>query len=373
MKFKMKRSLILLICIFLFTSCTVSPTPEQKLDHHLMKLTKDSNSPSLSVLIADHGKVVYKKSFGYANVEEKIPATPSTNYRLASVTKMFTAMCIILLKEQGRLDYEAPVHTILKDFPEYGKDITVRHLLTHTSGLKDYYGEPTELIGGGFTETNQLTDHDVYEIVKRMDGTYFEPGKDFQYSDTGYTVLGQVVEAISGTSLADFMTENIFKPLDMTQTVAYDPVHDPTIPNRALGAERRKGIYITHDQSYSSGVLGDGGVYSSLEDLYKWDQALDNGTLISKEALNEAYHIPSHNFPSQSYTYRCGWFIFESQNDIIEQSHNGATQGFSTYYLKQPMLGKTLIVLSNKNLNDDAYELHTLVRSLYDFKPTSYI
>lgn len=369
MYIKTKLISFVLICTFVFTSCSLTNTPEQKLDLHLKKLTNHANSFSISVLIADHGKILYKKSFGYADVEKKIPATPNTNYHIGSITKMFTAMCIIQLKERGYFNYETPIHTILKDFPQYGNEITIRHLLTHTSGLKDYYGDPTKLIGGGFSETNQLTDSDVYEIVKRMDSTYFSPGTNCQYSDTNYVILGQIVEAASGLSLSEFMSENIFRPLNMSQTIAYDPNTNQTIPNRAMGADLKGRKYVTSDQSYSSAVLGDGGIYSSLEDLYKWDQALDKGTLVSKEVLKEAYQIPSFYPVSSSATYRCGWHIYDNHKEITEQNYCGGTQGFASYYLKQPPLGKTFIVLCNHTYDDDIYMLHFTVRKLYDFKP----
>lgn len=149
--------------------------------------SSDKNMPSTSILIVDNGEIVYKKCYGYANVETLEKATPESTYRLASVSKMFTSMGIIVLKDRGLLDFDTRVGDIFDDFPEYGKDITVKQLLEHTSGLKDFY-DLTGLLDEEFDVDNQLLDSDVYEIIKRSDSTYFEPGKVHKYTDTGYVL-----------------------------------------------------------------------------------------------------------------------------------------------------------------------------------------
>ncbi len=349
--------------------CANTKSPEEKLNAymHQLYINDIDPAPSMSILVVDHGEVVYKKSFGYANVETLEKANPNTNYRLASVTKMFTAMCAIILKDRGLLDYDTKVSDILEDFPEYGKDITVRHLITHTSGLQDFYGL-ADLLDESFDENNQILDSDVYEIVKRANSTNFPPGAAFQYSDTGYIVLGLIVEKVSGVELSEYMYENIFEPLKMYNTVAFDKTLNMEIKNRAYGAELDGTKFITKDQSYSSATLGDGGVYSSLEDLYKWDQALYSDILVSKDTLKEAYTPPrSVDLLGNNEYYTAGWCFEKDDRGELMQFHNGASQGFSTFYIRMPEQKRAIIVLSNKNEDNRAYELHEYIRKIYDF------
>lgn len=365
MKHRMLHIFLLILVGFCLTGCQDNESAEQKLDKYMAKITDDKNGPSISLMIIDNGNIAYQKSFGLANVETKEHASSSTNYRIASLTKMFTAACIVKLKEENKINYTDKVSKYLPDFPEYGKDITILQLLEHTSGLMDYYGEPVKLLNKQIDREHQLTDDDVYEIVKKLDDTYFEPGTEFLYSDTGYTVLGRVVAAVSGMSLSEYMTKEIFKPLHMDHTIAYDPLAKQEIPNRAFGSGRRGSKYIVNDQSYSSAVLADGGVYSSLEDLYKWDNAITNGSLFKDKIIQEAISSAESLKPDGSYQYHFGWFFLKNENGFIEQCHEGNTQGFSTTYLRLPKLKKTLIVLSNKNDDEDAYLLHRIVKPLY--------
>ncbi|WP_312649581.1 serine hydrolase domain-containing protein [Aminipila sp.] len=367
---RVSRNIKILVVIFLcltLAGCVNSRTPEQQLDNYIQKEYCKYNSPSsaISILIVDNGKIVYNKSYGYANIETLEKADSATNYRLASVTKMFTAMCAMILKDRGLLDYDTKVSDILEDFPEYGKDITVRQLLTHTSGLRDFY-DLTDLLDEDFNEENQLLDSDVYEIVKRADSTYFTPGNHFKYSDTGYIVLGRVIEKVSGMTLSEFMDKNIFKPLKMNNTVAFDKRQNPEIKNRAYGTQLHGNKFIIKDQSYSSATLGDGGVYSSLEDLYKWNQALYSNILVSNETLEDAY-TPAKYLNSLYDNYNCGWFFRKNTEGQMEQTHDGATQGFSTFFLRIPEKEQAIVVLSNRNNDQQAYELHKYIRKLYNF------
>ncbi|WP_432664457.1 serine hydrolase domain-containing protein [Wukongibacter baidiensis] len=359
-----------IILSFTFLGCSDQTTEEEQLDKHMDKVVYSSDLPSISILVVDNGKPVYKKSFGCANMETLEKATPSTNYRLASVSKMFTAMSIMILKDRGQLDYDMRVKDILKDFPEYGKDITIRHLLNHTSGLRSFY-DLTDLLDEEFSVENQLLDSDVYEIVKRTDSTYFTPGSIFKYSDTGYVILGLVVEEVSGMKLPDFMRENIFIPLNMDNTVVFDKTLNMSINNRAYGTESDGTKFITKDQSYSSATRGDGSIYSSLEDLYKWDQALYSDILVSKETMQEAYTPPNH-LNSLFENYTCGWIFRKNGEDQLEQVHAGGTQGFSTIYFRIPEKKQSIIILSNRNESNTVYELDDPIRKIYDFAKESY-
>lgn len=361
-------AILMLMSSMTLTGCSSFMTPEKEMDTYLQNLVDQNKIPSISVLVIKAGRTVYKKSFGKADIRSGSDATPTSNYRLASLTKMHTAMCAIILHDQGLLDYDAKVSDYLNDFPEYGKEITVRHLLRHTSGLKDYYGEPVKLLNRQFDAEQQLSDSDVYEILKKMDATYFIPGTSFAYSDSGYIVLGKIIEHISGMSLPEFMDRNIYKPAGMNRTLAYVKSAGIPIPERVYGCGSNGSKFIVNDQNYSSATLGDGGVYSSLDDLERWDSALYDDTIVSQASIADAYATPSDVGSVGYHNYRFGWFFKENKHGIIEQSHEGGTQGFSTYYLRQPKNHNALIVLSNSSYNETTQKLHRLVRRLYEFE-----
>ena len=190
--------------------------------------------PGASVVIIQDGKVLLGKSYGLANCEEKIPSAPDTNYRLASVTKQFTAMAIMILADRKQLSLEAPITDFFPEFPAYGKAITIRHLLNHTSGLLDY----EDLIPQG--TVLPVVDINVLRLLQKEQKTYFTPGTQFRYSNTGYAFLALVVEKVSGLTFAHFLQENIFKPLHMDHTIAYEQgISTGSTP--ALAATRKPG------------------------------------------------------------------------------------------------------------------------------------
>lgn len=298
------------------------------------------DAPGAGVMVIKRGRVLYKKAYGLANLEDRIPSATVTNYRLASLTKQFTAMAIMILAERKKLSYHDRLTDFFPDFPSYGQQITVRHLLNHTSGLIAY----EDLIPAGTTEP--LKDRDVLKLLKQQDHTYFPPGSKFRYSNSGYALLALIVEAASGTSFAEFLKRNIFDPLQMTGTVAYEKGIS-TVPNRAYGYSQRGNSFERTDQSLTSSVLGDGGIYSSVEDLYKWDQALDATRLVSPMTLKEAF-TPGIVTDDESTGYGFGWFIGK-YGDRKTVWHYGETIGFSTAIERIPEQRLTVIVLVNRS------------------------
>ena len=213
-----------------------------------------------------------------SNLEYNIPVTPSSIFQVGSIAKQFTAMCVMILKEQGKLDYDQTLKDFFSEFPDYGSEITIRHLLNHTSGLIDY----ESLIPD--TTTIQVLDKGVLSMMMDQDSTYFPPGTQYRYSNSGYAVLAMIIETISGQSFAEFLKQNIFKPLEMTNTVAYEKGISE-VKYRAYGYANENGKLVLKDQSLTSAVLGDGGIYSSIDDLFKWDQALYTDKLVSFATL----------------------------------------------------------------------------------------
>jgi CubicO group peptidase (beta-lactamase class C family) len=292
------------------------------------------NVPGASVIVVREGNVVFRKSYGMANLEEKIAATPSTHYRLASVTKQFTAAAILLLADQKKLSIDDPIKRFLPSLPAYADAITIRHLLTHTSGLIDY----EDLIPDGTTK--QWKDEDVLRSLGTQQSTYFAPGSGYRYSNSGYALLALIVERRSGRRFADFLRENIFVPLGMMTTVAHEEGLS-TVMDRAYGYSREGDSWHRTDQSLTSAVLGDGGIYTSVEELVNWLRALDGGRFA--EAM-----VPRVDTDKAGVRYGFGWRISELGGRRVI-SHTGETIGFRNALVRFPDERLAVVVLTNRN------------------------
>ncbi len=288
-----------------------------------------------------------------------------TNFRLASCTKQFTAMAAMLLVAGGKLRYDETLTGIFPDFPPYGRAITIRHLLTHTSGLPDYEElmERTERAKGPiWTSTHQIRDREVLDLLKRNPTPKFAPGTAWAYSNTAYVLLGLIVAKVSGEPFEQFLHDRIFAPLDMAATVAYvNGVN--TVPNRAFGHTRQAERFVESDQSPTSATLGDGGIYSNLEDLSKWDAALENHSLLSEERMRAALDparlaggsqprwpaAPGEDnlHPGMPVFYGFGWFL-DPYRGRPRMWHYGSTSGFRTAIERFTQDKLTIVVLSNR-------------------------
>ena len=306
-------------------------------------LFKDYNQPGVpgaSVIVIRDAKVVYSHAYGLADVEAKTAATTKTNYRLASCTKQFTAMCIMMLAERHKLNLDDRLTRFFPDYPAYGKDVTVRQLLTHTSGLRAYEDLMPK------DQTAQLHDIDVLNLLKQATDTYVPPGMEYRYSNTGYAHLALIVEKASGMSFAAFLKKNIFGPLKMHETVAFEEGKS-TVRNRAYGYSKKANAVERTDQSTTSAVLGDGGIYSSVDDLMLWDQALYTTKLVSDDMLHQAW-TPSILSSGKQSNYGFGWELGE-MHGVKTVRHSGSTVGFRTAILRIPEKKFTVIVLANRS------------------------
>lgn len=299
-----------------------------------------AGSPGASVAIVSHGKVVFRKAYGFADVGQTVPAKPETNYRLASVTKQFTATAVLMLVDRGKLSLDSRLTEVLPGAPQYTRNITVRHLLTHTSGLVDY----EDLIPD--SQTVQVLDRDVLALLNKIDSVYFPPGAKYKYSNSGYALLALVVEAVSRQSFATFLKQQIFDPLGMDRTVAFEKGVS-TVENRAYGYSKTETGFIQTDQSVTSAVLGDGGIYSSVEDLSRWDEELYNNRLLSS-GLRQQSFIPATLSDGTSTKYGFGWNI-EPYRNQFSVFHTGSTRGFRNAILRFPDRQITIIILTNRN------------------------
>ena len=337
----MKRKLLILsaLACLMTTVCLRAQSAEQtrlaEIDRLMSRYTGDVAGASL--LVSRDGRAIVRRGYGFANLEEHIAASPETNYRLASVTKQFTAACILLLKQDGKLRLQDKARKWLAQLPATDDRITIYDLLTHSGGLIDY----EDLIPPN--RTTQLDDADVLSMIAAQHRLYFEPGSAHRYSNGGFVLLGLIVERASGMDLADFMKKRIFQPLGMDHTLLYEHHRGPGVSARAYGYTETNGKWTRTDQDITSATRGDGGIYSSVDDLGKWDAALYTDKLLNAESRRMAFtaHEPTDD-PDVSYGF--GWRI--SGNTVW---HSGESIGFRNVIVRWPKQHLAVIILSNRN------------------------
>jgi len=347
---------------------------EQKVDAIFTGVTQP-NDPGLAVLVLKNSQTVFEKGYGVAELRTHAKIDGKTNFRLASFTKQFTAMAIMLLVHDGKLRYNETLTDVFPDFPPYGKTITIRNLLTHTSGLPEYEDlmDATEKVKGPtWTPEKQIQDEEVLALLKKEKAGNFAPGTSWAYSNSGYVVLGLIVAKVSGLTYAEFLHQRIFAPLRMNHTVAFQKGKNEVV-NRAFGHTKEKNVYKETDQSATSATLGDGGIYSNLGDLARWDEALREHKLLSEAEMQPALTPVRLNDGSQTYwpketgddpraasrpvQYGFGWFLDPYQGHK-RSYHDGETIGFRSTIQRFAEGQWTIVVLSNRNdLDPDALSL----------------
>jgi len=335
----------------------VSAADAQAIDRLFSRYNRPG-APGAAVAVIDHGRVAFLRTYGLADLETATRVTEWTNFRLASLTKPFTAMAIMLLIRDGRLTLDERVADVLPDFPAYGREIRIRHLLTHTSGLRAYQ----DFVPG--SSTRHVKDRDVLALLGRTDTLLFPPGSAFRYGDSGYAILALVVETVSGQPFAAFMRDRIFTRAGMMSTVVWEPGIS-AVRNRALGYAPTASGFRLADHSNTSTVLGDGGIYSSVRDLVAWDRALDERTLIDAR-LQQLAWTPAALADGTPTHYGLGWFI-ERAADGTRVFHRGDTSGFSNFIVKYPERKQTLLVLTNRR-GGAATDLAATIMALPSFR-----
>lgn len=315
---------------------------------------KSGNAPGAAVLVVQQGKAVFRHGYGITDLRTLHPIGPDTNFRLASFTKQFTATCIMLLVRDGKLHYDDHLTDIFPEFPAYGKEITIRNLLNHTSGLPDY----EDLLMAQYPDTPpdnipQILDAGVLKLLEQQTAGKFQAESKWEYSNSGYAVLAMVIEKVSGKPFGQFLHERIFTPLKMSNTLAYEKGKNE-VPHRAFGHTKEKDGWRETDQSPTSAVLGDGGIYSSIDDLAKWDRALRERRLLSEAEMLPAL-TPAQisngpaKFPSgKEVRYGFGWFL-DPYKGHKRMAHDGETMGFLTTIQRFPQDDLTIIVLANRS------------------------
>lgn len=297
--------------------------------------------PWATVMIIKNWKILFKKAYGMAHVWKQIEATTKTNFRLASVTKQFTATCIVKLVEQKKIKYTDKIIDFFPKLPHFCKHITIQELLTHTSWLPDDY----ELIPKN--RKTQMHDKDYIKFMQNIKKLHFSPGDRFRYINTGYCLLALIIEQVSWISFGTFLKKHIFKPLGMNTTLLYEH-WGKAIANRAYGYKKVWRSFILNDQSITSATSWDGWIYSSVEDLYKRDQALYTNKIVSYASLKKMFSPTIlHNWKRVFY-----WFGEEIYHShwVKALYHGWESCWFKNFIYRIPSKRLSVIFLSNRNI-----------------------
>lgn len=307
-------------------------------DDLVSQFMKRHHIQGASVAVVRDGKAVLTRSYGLANAEHRVPASEDTVYQLASVTKTFTAGAVMMLVNDGKLSLDARITDRLPDLPKAWETVTVRHLLNHTSGIKSY----TSVQGFNETPSKNYTPREILDLVATAP-MEFAPGEKWRYSNTGYVLLGMIIEKATGKPYGESMAERFFKPLGMTRTRANDL--RVVIPNRAQGyrwdgKELRNAEPVSPTQPFAAGML-----VSTVGDLVKWEAALANHAILDEPTLKLMW-TPARLSDGKEAGYGFGWEV-NKVNGHRKVSHGGAIPGFSTELARYPDDKLTVIVLTN--------------------------
>lgn len=309
-----------------------------------------------TVLVGEKGKVLYKKAFGISHPTTKAPLTTASSFNLASISKQFFTMMIMILREQGKLSYDDAVQKHLPTFPYPG--ITIRHLMNQTSGLPEYF----DIAAGRMTLLDTLTNEEMLSILaSRKPPLVFQPGEKWEYCNTNYTTLASVLEKVAGMSSDKFFQQYIAGPLKLKNTFIYNTKMKSFPPSRVFGMTIEGGKPILNDLTPFDGIVGDGNVYASVEDLYLWDQALYSEKLVKKATFQEAL-TPGKLNSGDATRYGFGWFIEEPGKTV---THTGGWVGFSNLIARYIDKNQTIVVLTSSSTGFGP----RLVKNIWEGKP----
>ena len=346
----------------------ISCTEQQRIPEYAEKVDNvfsdwKPTEPGAAIGIYRGGKLEYAKGYGMANMDYGIANTTNSVFRIASTSKQFTAACIILLAEQGQLSLDNPLSKFFPEFPDYAKDISLRHLLNHTSGIRDYL----QLVYlAGFDDDDFYTDEEVMNLLVKQKNLNFATGDEFLYSNSGYWLLGQVVLKVSGTTLAEFAEQNIFKPLQMKNTHFHDN-NSMIVPNRASGyTPTDDGFEIIMTQLE---MIGDGGVFTTIEDLGKWVDNFSTHTVGSQEFTQKMQTKAILN-NGDTLDYALGLNITK-YNDKPVVRHGGAFVGYRAELMRFPEENIAIAVLTNRSDGQAGQHANQIADVLFDKPKTS--
>ena len=330
------RHLLLTPLVLLAAPAAAQSDPAVRVDS-LFAAWNNPQSAGCAVGVARNGRTLLSRAYGSANLEHDIPNTPETVFEAGSVSKQFTAAAVVLLARQGRVSLDDDVRKHIPEVPDYGTPITLRHLLNHTSGLRDW-GSVVQLAGWP-RGTRIYTHAHTLDVVSRQRSLNFTPGAEYSYSNTGYNLLAMIVERVSGVSFAEFSKRELFQPLGMTKTEWRDDF-TRTVKGRATAYTMADGAW--HQQMPFENIHGNGGLLTTVGDLLRWNQALDSGTIAGLDAL-ETQGVLSNG---RKIEYALGLSVTQLRG-LREVSHSGATAGYRAYLARYPETGVSVALLCN--------------------------
>ena len=320
-----------------------------------------------NVLVFDDGQVVVQKAHGLANIHSSDSLEVNSIFRLGSVSKQFTAMAIAMLEEDGAVSYDQNIRDFIPELPY--ENVTIEHLIHHTSGLPDYVelmmdhwkpelkeDDPSRFISGN--------DEIIQMMVQKHPKIHFDPGQKWEYSNTGYVLLATIVERVSGKSFGDFLKQRVFEPTGMNNTSVYTFVKgpDPKMPLRVFGFKETDDVLVPNDTHFLNFAKGDGGIYATLGDLLKWDRMLYTDQLVSRATLEKIYESGTLD-DGEPFNYGFGWFLENGEREDKSVYHGGGWVGFGTYIYRDLSTKSCFIVLTN---NSSWEEVETLVTAFKD-------
>ena len=362
----MKRSLLFLLLIFisvvaisLYLKKTISPTGKNKIQTRVDAIFENwdkIDSPGAALAVVKGNKVVYKQGYGSANLEYDIPITPKTVFHVASVSKQFTAFAIAILADSGQLSLDDDIRLHLPFVPDFGKTITIRHLVHHISGLRDQW----ELLAmAGWRLDDVITKNHILKMVGRQQDLNFDPGEEYLYCNTGFTLLAEIVERSTEKTFPDWTRENIFIPLGMNDTHFHFD-HEKIVKNRAYSYSPQGKGYRKRILSFAN--VGATSLFTTVEDLAKWVQNFDSH-IIAREAVYAQMHERGRLKNGETIDYAFGLSLGQYRG-LKTVGHSGSDAGFRSYVVRFPEEGLAVIVLSNLS-SVNTSRLATQVADIY--------
>jgi len=333
--------LLLIFPYFLNVHAQLSSKEQSRIDS-LFQTWDKPESPGAALGIIKNGQLVYSKGYGIADLEHDVAITPSSVFYMASVSKHFVTMCILLLEEEGKINLDVEIQEYLPDFPRYDWPLSIRNFIHHTSGVRDYL-TLWELAGNSYMD--KINEEAVYQLIKNQKSLNFEPGSEYLYSNSCYFMLGMIIEKVSGMSIREFGDTHLFEPLGMKNTHFHNDVYH-IIKNRAFS------YYTNPDGGYQNLIMrfdlvGSGGLYSNVKDMFLWDQNFYNNKLgEGKEELINKMHEEGllNNGESTKYAFGLSNGNYRGLRTV---SHGGALAGYRTYFLRFPEQQTSIVILAN--------------------------
>ena len=335
----MKKIITSIILLFSLQNSIAQTTFSNKIDAVVSSNYKEAN-PGVSILIAKDGKPIFRKAYGKSNLELNTSMSSENIFQIGSLTKQFTAVSLLILVEQGKINLNDRIETYITDFPTRGKKITIHQLLNHTSGIKN----STPIGAQGYLSRKDMTSIELVNYVKGKPFD-FEPGSKFKYSNAGYILLGRIIEVVSGISYKEFIEKNIFNKLHMNSS-SFGSMKT-IVKNRAYGYQFKEGNFVNADYMSLTLPFSAGSIMTTVDDLLRWHNALLNFKLIKKESLQKAMS-PSTLNSGKKIPYGYGW-RFAKLNGSKIIAHTGSTKGFTSTAMFFPKENIYMVTLTNCN------------------------